>query len=103
MKRKSTYIEKLKGLYEKRNKNTTGLEFYTVPILRELIKEEETFWVCRSCGGQLTRLKWSKEKDLVTCDNSDCEAYRNPVGTIIKEVPADIKEALSKFQKEVLS
>ncbi|MBU1082468.1 MAG: hypothetical protein KKB59_18425 [Spirochaetes bacterium] len=79
-------IEKLKGLYEKRNKAINKLEGYTVPILCGLIKDEEATWICRSCGGQLTVLKWNKEADIITCNNSVCTGYRNPVGTIKKLV-----------------
>ena len=74
-------VEKLKGLYKKRNKQGNGFENYTMPILRQLIKDEEATWVCCSCGGQLIVLKWSKEADLITCNNPGCHSYRNPVGT----------------------
>ncbi len=83
-KSKSDLIEKLKGLYKKRNSHINGLEVYTGPALRELIKAEEAIWICPACRGELTVLKWSKEMDLITCNNSACTKYRNPVGTIRK-------------------
>ena len=85
--KKSDLIEKLKGLYKRGKKDTTGLESYmmVMPALRQLIKDEEAAWTCRSCGGELIILKWSKEVvDLITCDNFHCNSYRNPVGTIKK-------------------
>ena len=82
--RKSGLILKLKGLYEKRGKVAPVLESYAVPVLRQLIKAEEATWLCRTCGGQLTVLKWSKEVDIITCNNFACSKYRSPVGTILK-------------------
>lgn len=83
-KSKSGLIEKLKGLYEKRNSHINGLESYRVPALRQLIKAEEATWMCRQCGHELSIMEWGKEVDLITCDNSACNKYRNPVGTIKK-------------------
>jgi len=81
---KSDLIEKLKGLYEKKKKADPVLESHTVLVLRQLIKGEEASWTCHSCWGQLTVLKWNKEKDIITCNNSACNKYRTPVGTILK-------------------
>ena len=99
--RKSDLIEKLKGLYEKRKKTDPVLESYTVPVLRQLIKVEEALWTCHSCRGQLTILKWNKEKDIITCNNSACNKYRTPVGTIPKpSKPHEIKvKSKSKSKK----
>ena len=82
--KKSDLIEKLKGFYKREKKADPLLESYTMPILRQLIKAEEAIWTCRSCAGELIILKWSKEVDIITCNNSACTKYRNPVGTIKK-------------------
>jgi len=85
-KSKSDLIEKLKGLYKKRKKIINGLESYTVPVLRQLIKAEEEAWTCRSCGGQLTVMKWNEQADIITCNNAGCTKFHSPVETIKKRV-----------------
>ena len=84
MRRKSDLVEKLKALYKKRNKQGNGFENYAMPVLRQLIKAEEATWICPACGGQLIVLKWDSGVAIITCDNSACSKYRNPVGTIKK-------------------
>jgi len=99
--RKSDLIEKLKGLYGKRNRPANGLGAYTMSALRQLIKTEEATWVCLACGGQLTVLKWNKEKDIITCNNSACNKYRTPVGTVRKSSePLDEIKVKSKSKSK---
>lgn len=37
---------------------------------------------CRKCGEPMIRVKWNSSVDIVTCNNSPCELFRQPSSTI---------------------
>ena len=82
MAKKQDLIDRLKELYRKRRYDGK-VAGYTVPVLRLLIKEEEAFWVCPACGGQLAVMKWNEKADIVICKNAGCANFQSPVRTIV--------------------
>ena len=82
MAKKQDLIDRLKELYRKR-RYAGKVVGYTVPVLRLLIKEEEAFWVCPACGGQLAVMKWNEKVNVVICPNSPCPNFHSPVRSIV--------------------
>jgi len=48
------------------------------PQLRQMIREEKTFWLCPGCGNQLMLMPWNSVVDILTCNNVWCGKYRQP-------------------------